>query len=289
MRITRRLASRSILAVAVTSSFLLAGCGTESNGSAAQKAQTNPYGLIDAGTIRAATQLDHPPFEYGSPSGKPIGFIVDVTDEAAKRMKLKVDYKSTTVPAGLAGLTSHQYDLAAMGLGITEEREKSVDFTKPLFWSSTVVLTTKDSNLSGLDAFAGKKVGAVTGSSQEVFVDQKMPTARAISFPGENSGINQLMNGSLDAFVVGGPSAEHFMKAHADLRDAASAAVDHPTSMAVSKNHRALLAALDKQITAMVHDGTYARLYRKWFTTKPLPQLVQAWPELATQFKVAAP
>ena len=262
---------------ALAGALVLAGCGSTSSAD-------DPYGLLEPGTIRAATQTSQPPFAYGDPTGKPVGFIIDVTDEAAKRLGLKVDYKSTSVTSSLAGLTSHQYDLAAAGLGVTEERQKSVSFTKPLFWSTTAVLTTASSAATQLTDFAGRKVGAVTGSTQEPFVPAKMPGAVPIGFPNANAAVSQLLNGALDAFVVGGPDAEQFLKQYPALRQAASAPVAHPTSMAVPKDHGALLTALDQQIGAMVADGTYARLYRKYFTTAPLPQLVAAWPALATQF-----
>ncbi|MEV4313059.1 transporter substrate-binding domain-containing protein [Actinocrispum sp. NPDC049592] len=256
---------------------VLTGCGSPS-------AADNPYGLIEPGKIHAATQTSQPPFAFGDPTGKPVGFIVDITDEAARRLGLSVDYKSTSVTASLAGLTSHQYDLAAAGLGVTEERQKSVAFTKPLFWSTTAVLTTAASTASQLTDFGGRKVGAVTGSTQEPFVKAKMPGAVPIGFPNANAAVSQLLNGTLDAFVVGGPDAEQFLKQYPGMRRAASAPVEHPTSIAVPKDHDALLSALDKQIGAMVADGTYARLYRKYFTTAPLPQLLAAWPELTPQF-----
>lgn len=266
-----------IAVAAFAGALLLAGCGSTSSAD-------DPYGLLEPGTLRAATDSSQPPFAYGDPNGKPIGFIVDLTDEAAKRLGLKVDYKSTTVTASLAGLTSHQYDLAASGLGVTEARQKSVAFTKPLFWSTTAVLTGAKNPAAKLTDFGGRKVGVVTGSAQEPFVPAKMPGAAPIGFPNANAAVSQLLNGSIDAFVVGGPDAEHFLKQYPALRQAAAAPVDHPTSMAVPKDRGALLAALDQQLGAMVADGTYARLYRKYFTTTPLPQLVAAWPALGAQF-----
>ncbi|MBB5889965.1 transporter substrate-binding domain-containing protein [Kutzneria kofuensis] len=268
-------------AVAVTAGALvLSGCGSSTSDDA--------YGLPDPGVIHAATDSSQPPFAYGDSSGKPIGFVIDVTDEVAKRLHLTVDYKATSVASSLAGLTTHQYDLAASGLGVTAERQKTVSFTKPLFWSTTAVLTTTRSTLSDLTAFGGRKVGVVTGTAQVAFVPAKMPGASPVNFPNSNVAISQLLNGSIDAFVVGGPDAEHFLKQYPALRLAASAPVDHPTSMAVAKDHAALLDAVDKQIAAMVADGTYARLYRKYFTTAPLPQLVSAWPDLGRQFSEAA-
>lgn len=278
------LGRRRLLALAALSGFVLplTGCGGSSSADTGKA--SNPYGLIEAGTIRSATQTGQPPFAYAEDSGKPAGFIVDVTDEAAKRLGLKVDYKSTSVTGSLAGLTAGQYDLASSGLGVTEERQKSVDFTKPLFWSTVTVLTTSKSTISTFDGFNGKRVGVVTGSSQEAQLPTRIPKAQPVRFQAQNAAVSQLLNGSIDAFLVGGPDATEFMKQYKGLRQAVSAPVDHPTSMAVPKRHSAFLKALDKEIGAMVADGTYAKLYRKYFTTRPQPELLAAWPALKSQF-----
>ncbi|MER5435549.1 transporter substrate-binding domain-containing protein [Streptomyces sp. NPDC002588] len=277
---------RSLLTLLTLSGLVLplTACGGSGSADTATAAKSNPYGLIEAGTIRSATQTGQPPFAYAEDSGKPTGFIVDVTDEAAKRLGLKVDYKSTSVTGSLTGLTAGQYDLASSGLGVTEEREKSVDFTKPLFWSTVAVLTTSKSKISTFDGFNGKRVGVVTGSSQEAQLPTRIPKAQPVRFQNQNAAVSQLLNGSIDAFLVGGPDAKEFLKQYKGLRQAVSAPIDHPTSMAVPKNHTAFLDALNKQIAAMVADGSYAKLYRKYFTTQPEPELIDAWPALKSQF-----
>ena len=160
-------------ALIAAGALTLSGCGGSSHHSAAD----DPYGLQDPGTITAAVSTDQPPFASATKEGKPVGFIVDLTNEVAGRLHLKVTYKATTVPAALQGLSSGQYDLAASGLGVTAEREKTVAFTKGLYWSTTDVLVMKDNNAATLTDFKGKHVGAVTGAVQEDFVKDEMPGA----------------------------------------------------------------------------------------------------------------
>jgi polar amino acid transport system substrate-binding protein len=278
---------RPLLTLLALSGLVLpvAACGSGSD--SAKTSDANPYGLIEAGTIRSATQTGQPPFAYAKDSGQPTGFIVDLTDEAAKRLGLEVDYKSTSITGSLAGLTAGQFDLASSGVGVTAERAKSVDFTKPLFWSTVTALTTSKSTISTFAGFNGERVGVVTGSSQEAQLPTRIPKADPVRFQTSNAAVSQLLNGNIDAFLVGGPDATEYVKQYLGLRQAVSAPVDHPTSMAVPKNHPAFLKALDQQFAAMVADGSYAKLYRKYFSTSPEPELLVAWPALKSQFPEA--
>lgn len=265
-----------VLAVGAAAALSLTACGGGSS-------EHNAYGLESAGTIEAAVSTDQPPFASASKAGVPQGYVVDLTNEVAKRLKLKVSYKASTVPAALQGLTSGQYDLAASGLGVTAERQKQVSFTKALYWSTTAVVTRTDESATQLTAFRDKKVGVVTGAVQEAFIDEKMPGARKVKFANQNAPVSQLLSGNLDAFVVGGPDAEAYLKQYSKLKIAVSAPVDHPTSMAVRKTNSELLQAVDTQLAAMVGDGTFLRIYKKWFTEAPADHLVSAWPALKSQ------
>ncbi|MFC6883163.1 MULTISPECIES: substrate-binding periplasmic protein [Actinomadura] len=251
----------------------LAACGGDSG-------KDDPYGLEVPGTITAAVSTDQPPFAKAAKGGRPEGFIVDLTDEVAKRLKLKVSYKSSTVPAAMQGLTTGQYDLGASGLGVTAERQKQVAFTKGLYWSTTEVLTLKSNPASKVTDFSGKRTGVVTGAVQQAFVKNKMPGAKQTQFRDQNAAVSQLLSGNIDAFVVGGPDAQAYMKRYDKLKVAVSAPVDHPTAMAVQKKNTKFLKAVDDQLAAMVQDGTYIRIYRTWFTEPPQPELVKIWPGL---------
>lgn len=274
----RNLAMKATATGAAASAvLLLAACGG-GDSSAGDK-----YGLQQSGTITAAVSTDQPPFATATKNGKPQGFIVDITNEVAKRLDVKVTYKASTVPGALQGLTSGQYDLAASGLGVTAERQKSVAFTKGLYWSTTDVLTRADSQASALTAFKGKDVGAVTGSVQQDFVKSKMPGARLSSFQTQPSAVSKLLSGGLDAFVVGGPDSDAYREQYKNLRVAVSAPVDHATAMAVPKSNTKLQKATDEQLSKMVDDGTFMKIYDKWFTEAPAPELIKIWPGLAEQ------
>jgi polar amino acid transport system substrate-binding protein len=263
----------------------LAACGDGDTSSA-----DNPYNLITPGTIIAGTQPDQPPFAVIAQDGtKPEGFAIELIEEAAKRLGLKVEYKVTNLTGVLAGISANQYDMGVAGFVMTEERRKSVDFVKPINWGFTAVMTRTSANQDALTDFGGKKVGVVTGAIQESFAKTRIPGITLTTFHDRPAAIAQLLSGGIDAFVVGGSQAEVYVEKEKTLKIAVQADNPDGTSLPVKKGNTALVNAVDAKIDEMVADGTFMRLYRKWFKTTPIsPKIVEFRPGLADAVKSGA-
>jgi polar amino acid transport system substrate-binding protein len=277
----RKIALLTAAAVLMTG---LAACGG-TGGAAAD----NPYNLITPGTIIAGTQSDQPPWAVAAAGGgKPEGFGIDVADEAAKRLGLKIEYKVTSLQGILAGITGNQYDMGVAGVVATDERKKSVDFLKPINWGYTAVMTQTVAKETSLEAFGGKKVGVVEGSPQQTLAAARMPGATLVAFKDHPAAIVQLLSGGIDAFVVGGSSAEEYVKKEKSLKIAAEADNPAGTSLPIKKGNAALVKALDTKIDEMVTDGTYIKFYQKWFTHPLSPRMVEFRPGLADAVKAGS-
>lgn len=275
MRITRVLG-----ALGLATAIALAGTACSSSaGTAAKTSDANPYHLVTAGTLLASTSGSQPPFTMAENGGEPTGFIVDITNAVAKKLHLTVEYKMTESPAGIQGLTSNQYDIVADGLGVTPEREKSISFAKGLYWSTTAALTQRSSTVSTMDDLSGKRVAVITGSVQVGYL-QKISGAVAVDFESQDAAVSALNSGTVDAFLVGGPDAEKYTQQFKALKIAASQPVDHPTTVAFQKGNTALVNAFDTQVAAMVKNGSFMKLYQKYFTEPPAPELRKIWPGL---------
>ncbi|MEU4157963.1 ABC transporter substrate-binding protein [Actinoplanes sp. NPDC026670] len=276
---------RLLLILAVAGLFVLAGCGA--TGPATDSASPagcpggNPYQLLEPCVITAGTQSEQPPFAFADAGGVPRGFSIDLAEEAARRLGLRIEYKITNLQGILTGLTADKYDMGIAGVGATDERKKSVDFVKPYFWSFTAVVTTTGSSASALTDFGGKRVGVVSGSVQETFANSNVPGAVVVKFKDQPAAVGQLLSGGIDAFVVGGPDAQAYLAREKTLRIAARADSTQGTSFPVRKGRTALVEALDEQIDDMIADGVYLRLYDKWFTEPVSPKLVEIRPGLA--------
>jgi polar amino acid transport system substrate-binding protein len=277
---SRRLGRAGSAAAAGVVLALVTACG---GGDPATTTAGSAYDLIRPGVLTAGTQTEQPPFAFVGDDGKPTGFAVDLANEAAKRLGLSVDYRFTSLQGILSGLTAGAYDIGVAGVGATEERKRSVDFVKPYFWSYLAFLTPADSPVTEVGGLAGKRVGVVSGSVQETFATTKLTASQVIRFKDQPSAVGQLLTGGIDAFLVGGPDAEEYVEREKGrLRIAAEADSLQGTSLPIRKGDAALVTALDGAIDEIVADGTYERLYAKYFTRPVSPLLVAERPSLRT-------
>ncbi|EGX57327.1 ABC transport system, periplasmic solute-binding protein precursor [Streptomyces zinciresistens K42] len=275
---------RTLLAASAAVLLLpLTACGGGDGGSAG--AADDKYKLVQNGVITAGTQAEQPPFAVTDASGNPSGFAVDLMNEAAKRLDVKVQYKTTNLQGILAGLSAGQYDIGVAGVGATPERARQVSFTVPYYWGFTAVLTEKGAAQRELADFDGKRVGVVSGSVQEAFVTQRMPKSRLVKFKDQTALISQLLSGGINGMVVGGADADEYVEKQ-PVRIAVERDSLQGSAFPLRKNgDPALLRDLDAQLDAMIKDGTYVRLYKKYFKDPIAVDLLKERPELASRIK----
>ncbi|WP_030669352.1 substrate-binding periplasmic protein [Streptomyces cellulosae] len=276
---------RSLLAGAATTLVLsLAACGggTDTAGGSANAATTK-YKLVQDGVITAGTQAEQPPFAVTDAAGDPSGFAVDLMNGAAKRLGVKVQYKTTNLQGILAGLSAGQYDIGVAGVGATPERAEQVAFTTPYYWGFTAVLTRESGRQNSPADFDGKRVGVVSGAVQEAFLTKRMPDAKPVKFKDQTALISQLLSGGVEAIVVGGADADEYVKKQ-PVRIAVEQDSLQGSAFPLRKNgDPELLKDIDAQIDAMIDDGTYIKLYRKYFQDPVAADLIKERPRLAEQ------
>ncbi|MBO4262668.1 MAG: transporter substrate-binding domain-containing protein [Clostridia bacterium] len=179
-----------------------------------------------------ATNAEFPPFEYklgNKYAGIDIEIIKAIADKLNKNIvmvNMNFDAVVTSV-AGLdleegvdnTGYDTYTYsDVAIVGLSVTEDRQKVVDFTDTYFTSAQVLVVKKDdTTFDGLNTaeeieaklkeLTGKKVGSQTGTTGEYYVKGSGDWLEGfdnLTFKGYTShalAIQDMLNGNID-FVV---------------------------------------------------------------------------------------
>ena len=144
----------AIALVAVAAMGLLAGCGSE-------KSKMTQ----EAGVLRVGSETTFPPFEF-TEGDKYVGFDVDLSEAIAKKLGLKMEFKSMGFDALIPAVQSGDIDMIAAGINATPEREKALDFSDVYFDQGGFITVVRKDNTSihNMDELAGKTVGVQIGT-----------------------------------------------------------------------------------------------------------------------------
>lgn len=95
-------------------------------------------------TLRVGMDLRFYPFTGMDTSGNPSGVEVDIASALAEFLGKEVEIVNTEFPMLIPALQSEEIDIILGSMSITEEREKTIDFSKPYLYDKIVALVNKD-------------------------------------------------------------------------------------------------------------------------------------------------
>lgn len=246
-------------ATIMTAAALIAGCGSSTTSENTTK-----------NTFTIGLEPTFPPFEF-SDNDTFKGFDLDLSQAIADKLGEKLEVKSMGFDALIPALKSGQIDMIASGMDATPERSKQVDFTKPYFHDGYVVVVRKDDNsISGFDGLAGKTVGSQVGTQGVDLAQAAGATVK--QYDANSQGWMELNNKTCDAVIINKSVALYYLQqgASKDLKIAGDAKLaPDPVALALKKGNKEQLEKVNKALDELKADGTYAKLYKKWFGTEP--------------------
>jgi polar amino acid transport system substrate-binding protein len=261
----------AVVAAAVATLLALSGCG----GTPASSSTTadNPYGLIQAGTIRVASLGDSKPYTFTDAQGNFTGFDVELFKDVAHRAGVdNVVFTGQDFSAILPAVSNGQFDVGVAAIGITDKRKQTVDFSDGYLAGYLTVITGKDSGIRDADGLSGKRLGVVQGTLQEAYAVKNFTSANLVRFPDNNTAIAAVNSGSVDAHFLDYEAAKAYEEQHGLVSAADIPSFDAPAGFAVAKGKTAFREALNKGLAAAMEDGTWKKLYQKWFPGSPMPE-----------------
>ncbi|TNC29732.1 ABC transporter substrate-binding protein [Amycolatopsis alkalitolerans] len=264
-----------VAALSLVASVTLAACG------GAASSGSNQLGTIAPGQLKLAFRSDDKPTSFVE-NGKPAGFLIELTEAMAKKMRLEPSYVATDFASMLPNVRNHTYDSAAFGTLVTPPRQEVTDFTKPVSFGQAQLISRKAAALATVDSAAGKTVAVTRGSELIPLLKEKVPTIQIKEFPNIAASANGLTAGQVDGLFTGTATTSQLLSQHPAFT-ATEAITTAQTAFPVAKDRGPLKKALDDALTAVIADGTYTALFDKWNPPGMLiPQeLLNAYPGMA--------
>jgi polar amino acid transport system substrate-binding protein len=245
-----------------------------SGAAGAQSGKANPYNLIDPTRISVGTMGDARPYTFVDKNGEFSGFDIELFLDVARRMGFDKDHVTFTgqdFSALIPSVANGRFDVAAAAIGTTDARKKTVDFSDGYLAGYLSVITADEKIKSDAD-MAGKRLGVVQGTLQEIYATKTYTKSDLVKFPDNNAAIAALNNGTIDAHFLDYEAAKQQAERFKTLRIAINVpSFDAPAGFVVKKGNDAFREALNKGLHESMQDGTWKRLHEKWFPGTPMP------------------
>jgi polar amino acid transport system substrate-binding protein len=235
-----------------------AGCGGGSNNSGGGGGEK----------LTVGSDIPYPPFEQGKP-GHYTGFDVELMEAIAEKMGRTAEFQDTSFETIFRDVAQGKFEAVISAATITEEREKAVDFSNPYYLSEQAVLVKEGSSIKSLEELEGKTVGVQQGTTGQELAKEKSGASEVRPYPEGPDAVNALKSGTVEAVVIDAPVAQNAVEKSGGVEIAEKVPTEEEYGIAVAQGEEEFLEEINEGLKEVEEDGTYTKIYKKWFNLEP--------------------
>ena len=263
-----RIPALKTLAATALASLLLAGCAAGTDTTTTESGVK----IVKDGKLTVCTHLPYEPFQYKE-GGEIVGFDVDLMDLVAEELGLAQDIVNTpfeTIETGQA-MNTGKCDIAAAGMTITDERSEVMDFSDPYFDATQALLVKKGAPYDSLESLSGKTLGVQIGTTGEEYARDNVPEGVELKvFEDLALLVTAVKSGSIDAGINDNSVLYDYVGKNPDTEVSVEFDTGEQYGVAVAKDKNdELIDTVDDVLAKAKEDGTYDKLYEKYFPGAP--------------------
>ncbi|MCT4621653.1 MAG: transporter substrate-binding domain-containing protein [Marinisporobacter sp.] len=242
--------------------FAFTGCGQQK--SSADEAVSKVEKIKKAGKIVVGTCADYPPYEFHKEiDGQDtiVGFDIEIAKKVAEELDVELEIKDMKFDGLLPALVANKIDFIAAGMNPTEERAKSVDFSKVYYKEEQRILVKKElvDKIKGKEDFKGLKIGAQKATIQQDLA-QSIEGAEPKLLSKITDLVLELSNDKIQGIVLVKPVAEAYAKQNEDLAVldlglGTGNEADSSVAIAINKGNEELVQSIDKTLDQLMSEG----------------------------------
>ncbi|CAN7722418.1 amino acid ABC transporter substrate-binding protein [Neorhizobium sp. LjRoot104] len=226
----------------------------------------NLAAIKSAGAFKIGTEGTYAPFTFHDPSGKLVGFDVEIGQAVAEKLGVKAEFLEGKWDGLIAGLDAKRYDAVINQVGITEARKQKYDFSEPYIASKAVLIVRQDnSDIKDFADLKGKKSAQSLTSNFGKIAEQA--GAELVGTDGFDQSIQLVLTRRADATINDSLSFLDFKKQKPDAPVKIAAQQDNAdySGIIIRKGEPELLGAINKALADIKADGTYQKISDRYF------------------------
>jgi len=253
---------RNLALFAVVAANLLVGI--------AHAADKSLYDTVkERGVLRAAIKSDAPIFGFVNEKGEHVGFEVDMMQEIARRLGVKLEISKVTSSTRIPMLTSGRVDVVAATMTHYRKRAEVVDFSIGYINGPMTMLVRKGSGIRTLADMKGKTAGFSVGSAALKEFQKVQPDAQAKTFQGLPETFLALQQGLVDAMptdiiLLAGLRSNVSKPDEFELLGKQAHFAGGEYGLGVPLNDSKWRNQINYLLQDMWADGTWDKIFNKW-------------------------
>jgi len=228
-------------------------------------------GFAAADKLVVATDTNFKPFSYKDSSGKYVGFDVEFWDAVAREMDLEYTLQPMDFNGIIPGLQSGNVDVAVAGMSVKANREEVIDFCFPYYKAGLVILVPENNtDIKDISDLEGKIVATKLATSSVDYLQSNAKLKELKQFPNISDAFMELQAGGCDAVFFDLPPLQDFANnaGQGQVKVVGPLYMGHYYAMAVPQGSE-VREAVNRGILRLFENGTYDKIYRKWFGEDP--------------------
>ncbi len=232
-----------------------------------------------AGVLKAGVKYDFKPFGYVDKTNKVVGFDIDLLNYIAKKLGVKITFQQVTSKTRIPLVASGKIDIAAASMTHKVKRDETIDFTISYFFDGQAILARADAKEKSYKDYENKRVAAIQGATSGENFKRVQPKAKIVYFQEYPQAIMALKKGKVDAITTDLVwCSTQAKESNGAFKVIGSAFTNEPYGMGVAENESNFKDEINFAIQDAVRDGSYSKLYKKWFGKEP-EKLPEVWPK----------
>ncbi len=227
-------------------------------------------GAPEVGEVRIAIENAYLPFNYIDPVTKePTGWDYEVWDEICARINCTPVYVEASWEGMIQAVADGQFDAAADGITITDERAEIVDFSIGYInLDQRLLVRIDEDRIESIEDIVNDeslKLGTQTGTTNYETASTFLPVDRISAFEQFPFAVQALISGDIDAVIIDEVAGQGYLGVNADDLKLVGPSLSSDQLGFIYPKGSDLVEPVNEALKEMMADGFLEALNTKYF------------------------
>jgi polar amino acid transport system substrate-binding protein len=234
--------------------------------------------------LRVGVSATREPFSFVDRDGRVTGHDGELARIIGAQLRRPIKFSDMKFMALIPALQSGKIDLIVSGMTASDERKKSVNFTRPYFANSQVMIVRKGappsptSGTPGTSADAGqtrlrtiadlnhRRIGVLLGSVHDTYATRTYPQATVLQYKTPSDIMLAVKSGKVDAAFYTHEALLELLRTDQDLALLGKPLFSVPIGIGFSKGNDGLRREFNAFLRQIRENGVHRDMVRRWIT-----------------------